>query len=140
MVRFPPAVDFLEQGLAASSARHATLANNVANVNTPGFKRSYVEFETLLQDALSAGAGNGLAGRTTDPRHIPIGTGSHGAVPRIAPIVREAQDREARMDGNNVNMEVEMANLATNQLWYGALTRQISDQFARLRLAIDGRR
>lgn len=109
----------LERGLEASSLRQRILANNVANVTTPGFKRSRVEFEDQLALALQEGS---------DPA-------------AVAPKVEVDQDSLGRPDGNNVDVELEMTRMAENQIYYAALTRELSEQFARLRMVIhDGRR
>lgn len=108
----------LERSLEASSLRQRVLAHNIANVNTPGFKRSRVEFETKLADAL----------QTNQPE---------AAVPEVVQEIHSL----ARPDGNNVDIELEMAQLAENQIWQAALVRQLSDHFARLRTVVyDGRR
>lgn len=108
----------LERGLEASSLRHRVLANNIANVNTPGFKRSRVEFEAKLAEA--------LRGNQTEVE---------------APEVVQETNSLARPDGNNVDIELEMSQLAENQIWHAALVRQLSDHFARLRTVVyDGRR
>jgi flagellar basal-body rod protein FlgB len=109
----------LERSLEAASLRQQTLANNIANVNTPGFKRSRVEFEQHLAEALKVG---------DDPTTV------------RAQLTRETTS-QGRPDGNNVDIEFEMTGLAENQIWHAALTRQITDHFARLRMAIhEGRR
>lgn len=109
----------LERALEASSVRQQVLSNNIANVKTPGFKRSRVDFEGELAQALAA---------KQNPDAI-----------RPA-VVREA-DSLGRPDGNNVDIEAEMVKVAENQIWQAALARQISDHFSRLNMAIhDGRR
>lgn len=109
----------LERALEASSIRQQVLNNNVANAKTPGFKRSRVDFEGELAQALEAKQ-NPDAVRPT--------------------VVRES-DSLGRPDGNNVDVEAEMVKVAENQIWQAVLARQISDHFARLRMAIhDGRR
>lgn len=107
----------LEQGLQAATLRQHALVNNIANINTPGFKRTRVEFERQLAQALASGE---------DPT-------------KVQPLVVVEQDRTAGTDGNNVDLEAEMVRLVENQFWYAAMTRQLSDHFARLRLAIHGR-
>lgn len=104
----------LERGLQAADLRHRVIAHNIANVETPGFKRSRVEFEQQLSQALEAGQ---------DPS-------------AVKPEVVLEADQTARPDGNNVDIEGEMTRLAVNQIWYSAMTRQLSDHFARLRMAI----
>lgn len=109
----------LERSLEAASLRQQTLANNIANANTPGFKRSRVEFEQHLAVALKTG---------DDPATVQ------------ARLIQERVS-EGRPDGNNVDIEFEMTRLAENQIWHAALTRQITEHFARLRTAIhEGRR
>lgn len=109
----------LERALDAASLRHRVLSHNIANVDTPGFKRYRVDFETELARALAAGQ---------DPD-------------RVRPAVVRETDSTGRPDGNNVDIEAELVKLAENQIWYAALTRQISDHFARLRTVIyEGRR
>jgi flagellar basal-body rod protein FlgB len=139
---FPRIVGTLEQAMKAANLRHQVIANNVANVNVPGFHGQEVSFEESLKEAI-AGQPEGsdqLQGLVADPRHIPIG--SHTEIPqRVEPTVQMTNSGAMRQDGNTVDMEVEMARLAANQLWYQALVRSVSDEFSRLRTAInEGRR
>lgn len=109
----------LERGLEASSLRQRVLSHNIANINTPGFKRARVEFEEHLAKAVEA----------------------EQSVDAVAPELVVETESLGRPDGNNVDIELEMAQLAENQIWYAALTRQLSDHFSRLRMVIsDGRR
>lgn len=109
----------LELGLAAASLRQRVLAHNIANVGTPGFKRSRVEFERQLTEAVQ----------------------ERRSVVDVEPAVVRETTTSGRPDGNNVDIELEMTQLAQNQVLYSALTRQLSDHFARLRAVIsDGRR
>lgn len=109
----------LEHGLETGSLRHRVFANNIANINTPGFKRSWVAFENRLAAALDKGE-------------------SPDAVRAV--VVRETETTNGP-DGNNTDIEGEMTRLAENQIWYSALTRQLSDHFARLQTVIhEGRR
>lgn len=138
---FPKIVGTLEQSVKAATLRHQVISNNIANVNTPGFQASQVTFEEQLKAAL---AGNQppefeLQGITADERHIPIGGGpvSH----QVEPAVELNVGGVMRQDGNDVDLETEMAKLAANQLWYQSLIRSVSDEFSRLRTVInEGRR
>lgn len=127
----------MQQALSASTLRHEVLANNVANVNTPGFQAAGVQFEERLAEAL-AQRETAFVGRTTDPRHLTIGAGQ-GPL-RVTSVVGPVGGI-SRADGNNVDPERENALLAANQIWYGGLVRAVSDQFQRYRIAItEGRR
>ncbi|MHB8926057.1 MAG: flagellar basal body rod protein FlgB [Bacillota bacterium] len=118
---FPKVVKFLERGLDASSLRNAVLADNLANVDTPGFKRSDVSFEGILEEETQR------AGRLGNQEWKP------GTV--------VDNHTSMRQDGNNVDIDAEMTNLAENSIYYNALVRQLTSQFAMLRSAItEGRR
>lgn len=127
--------------MKAAQVRHQVLANNIANVNVPGFQAQEVTFEEHLKEALQGTpADAGLRGLTTDERHIPIGPETAAATP-VEPRIRPQLGTVMRQDGNNVDLEAEMAKLAANQLWYQSLVRSLQDEFTRLRTAInEGRR
>lgn len=108
----------VEKALDAASLRQRVLSHNLANAETPGFKRSRVDFETELAQALSA----------------------HEAPESVRAQVVAETDTIGRPDGNNVDLEAESVKLAENQIWYAALTRQISDHFSRLSMVIHGGR
>lgn len=139
---YPKVVGVLEQSLKAAGLRHQVIANNVANVNVPGFQAQEVRFEEQLKDALAAQAvtPTGLQGLTADPRHIPINEPVRPSLP-VEPSVQLSTSGVMRQDGNTVDVEAENAKLAANQLWYQALVRSVQDEFSRLRTAInEGRR
>ncbi|HLN60529.1 MAG TPA: flagellar basal body rod protein FlgB [Symbiobacteriaceae bacterium] len=140
MPLFPNVVGVLEQSMKAANLRHQTIANNIANVNVPGFIASEVTFEEQLKEALKGEAPDaGLQGLTADPRHIPIPP-STAPVRPVEPQVRPIVTGQMRQDGNTVDVETEQAKLAANQLWYQALVRSVNDEFTRLRTAITGGR
>lgn len=119
----------LERALDAAALRHQVVANNVANANTPGFKRGRVDFEASLQEAL----------RRVDEAGRP--PGGELLVAAVRPTVERETGTAQRNDGNNVDIESEMALLAQNALWYQALARQLSLRIGLLRLAAsEGRR
>lgn len=126
--------------MKAAALRHQVIANNVANVNTPGFQASEVVFEERLKAAIEARPPQGVRAVTVHEKHIPFGPPEPEPLP-IEPKVRLMPLTQMRQDGNNVDLESEMARLAANQLWYQALVRQVQDEFARLRTVItEGRR
>ena len=91
----------LEVALHGSELRQGVIANNIANVNTPGFKRSDVSFGPELASALSFG--------DTD------------AVTAVDPTVSVDDDSVMRVDGSNVDIDREANNLAQTQLQFSAL-------------------
>ena len=124
-----PILTVLEKGLNASSLRQKVLADNVANVDTPGFKRSDVDFQQALNAALGT-RGSTLSLKTSVPRHIAIGTAENQS------LVQTDHSTSLRNDSNNVDIDREMTNVAENGLYYNALTRTISSQLGMLRMVI----
>lgn len=113
----------LEKGIEALNLRHRVIADNIANANTPGFKKTEVSFTQELSRYLSQSERPGGAQRPFEPKAYRVNTTSH------------------RLDGNNVDIEQEMARLAENTLLYEAVARQLSQKLTFLRLAItEGRR
>ncbi len=135
-IMFNQAMGLLEKGLDAASLRNRVIANNLANVDTPGFKRSDVLFEDELRKALSQQGK--ITGYITNARHIPIGGRPVAAVtPQVVP----SNDTTMRNDGNNVDIDREMAALAKNTIIYTALAQELNGEFGKLRTAItEGRR
>ncbi len=127
-------VNVLEKGLEASWTRNSVIMNNVANVDTPNFKTSTVEFEDLYKQSLEDQE-EGFTLKKTRATHMAIGDVDPEDV---EPVVVSNDDTEARMDGNNVDIDQEMTDLAKNVIYYNALTRKISGEFSQLRLAIKG--
>lgn len=134
-------IDTLARGLDAASLRHQVTANNLANVNTPGFKRGRVVFEDHLAAALKGEAGSAASTvplARTHPAHRPVPAPTTAAA--TATVVTDTT-LGLRNDGNNVDVDTEMAILARNSLWYTAMSRLVSDRFSLLRHAItEGRR
>lgn len=125
--------NYLSRGLEAANLRHEVISNNIANVNTPNFKRSAVNFEDLLAKELHLGDDSGRMPlvRTND-RHLPIAmsTGSaHG-------VIEEDGTTTMRVDNNNVDIDSEMAGLAKNQLYYNAMSTQLGGFISRMKNVI----
>ena len=125
-------IRILEKSLNLSWLKNETISNNIANVNTPNYKREDIRFESVLNDTISSPS---VKTKLTHEKHMPVqsfGTMNKG-------ITKDFLSK-TRKDGNNVNIDVEMANLAKNQLIYNTLSQRISGHFSKLKLVIkDGR-
>ncbi len=121
----------LKKGLDAAALRQRVIANNIANVNTPGFKKSAVEFESLLKAALGRDTVKLVAG---GPKNI-----GAARLAELRPEVRVNEATSMREDGNNVDMDEEMTNLAINSIKYQAETRELSDRYSLLSYVITGK-
>lgn len=120
-----PIIISLQKGLDAGALRQRVIANNIANINTPNFKKSTVAFESLLKNALGQGS---IAMVTTNPRHF-------GAAPQLEELQPEVNPNETtsmRTDGNNVDIDEEMTNLAANAIQYQAVGRALSEHYSLL--------
>lgn len=128
--------DMLQRGLEAAQLRQDVIANNIANVDTPGFKASSVEFESYMKEALEEGESSGFQAKTTRPEHISFDSGSSS---NVQPAVMVDDSTTMRMDGNNVDIDKEMVDLAKNSVWYNVIVAKINGEFERLKIAIEGR-
>ncbi len=128
-----PVMVCLGKGLDAGAQRQRVIANNIANINTPGYKKSIVNFENLLKNTLK----NDVAGMlTTHPRHF----GGVCPLSELKPETYFSNVTSMRTDGNNVDIDEEMVNLAANGIKYQATSRQISDRISLLSYVITGGR
>ena len=124
----------LEKSLDAAVLRNEAINQNIANVDTPNYKRKDVNFEQALADARAGG----VKGNMTHPRHIPVGDVDLATVePRI---MEDNKWGVARLDQNEVDVNVEMANLAKNTIRYNTLIQRINTSLSNIRSVInDGR-
>ncbi len=123
----------LQGGLDAANKRQSVLANNVANADTPGFKRSDVSFESVLA-AQESGLKPTLGAKVTDSRHFQFG--SMSAVPSA--VVSTDETTSMNNNDNNVDMDREMALSAENQLRYNSYIQQLNSQITMMRTVIGG--
>jgi len=121
---------YLEKGLEASWKRNQAITNNIANVDTVGFKRSEVEFESIFKSALEGGT---FAAKRTRSGHMYTGTPD---LDDVSSIVTLDSSTSMRLDGNNVDIDYESAELAKNTIYYYTLIQKISSEFTRLKMAI----
>jgi len=112
---------WLEKALDACLLRHKVIANNIANVSTPGFKRLEVVFEEELKALLNK---------------KPI---SLSQLKKVEPEIIEDQNSTWREDFNNVDIEKEMVELSKNTLQYNLYIQLLNGKLERIRKAIAGR-
>lgn len=124
----------LEGAIQAANTRQQVITNNIANVDTPYFKRSEVSFESLLQQELN-GDMPALRGKRTDARHFVIGPNS--SVP--LPVISEDTSTVMNNNLNNVDIDKEMSLMADNQLRYNTYITQMNEKIKMMRTVIEGR-
>lgn len=129
MPLFDVTFDALNLALGAASKRHEVLSNNISNVNTPNYKRQDVSFEGQLADALDAANSASGGGAQSD------------SLDGVGYSVTTEGGTSMRIDGNNVDIDHEMAQLAENNVRYNALVQMASKKLDTLKYVIsDGRR
>ncbi|RPI97486.1 MAG: flagellar basal body rod protein FlgB [Spirochaetales bacterium] len=126
----------LERGLDVESTRRNVIANNIANVDVPHFKRSEVNFESELQRVIKekADPSNRFQARMTDERHIPfyVERDVRGVRPRIN---LDYSTTLSNFD-NNVAIERETVDAAKTQMRYNAYVNMLNQNYKVLKLAM----
>ena|SRR5690554_6084587 len=124
----------LQLALDAAAERQRVSAHNLANVNTPDFKRQEVQFEEKLKAALFASPKLPLT--KTHERHLPRPL----ALSELQHKVVTDNSTSMRSDGNNVDIDREMVQLSMNQLQYNAVTQVLNNRYGTLRYILQGGR
>lgn len=115
----------LEKAASGASRRQDMIAGNLANVNTPGYIRRDISFKDQLASAIKNNGTEGPSERVSIARTV-AQTYMDNSMP-------------LRLDGNNVDVDMEMATLAENQIEYNAYTRLLTDKISIMRSVIKGR-
>ena len=123
-------IPLLNKTLNVTSLRHRALSNNVANANTVNYRRKDVDFASYLRSQVVKSQ---VTSMQTDVRHMPIGTFGQKATR-----VYEPYSGPNTTGVNNVDVDMEMANLAQNHLLYNVGARLLSGQFQGIRKSISG--
>lgn len=129
--------DLLHKAMDASSLRHDVISNNLANIDTPQFKRGEVIFEEKLKDIMQKKTSS-FKLKTSNFRHIQI-EGSNKNLDKINPSIKIIDNLSYRNDGNNVDIDVETAKMTKNKIVYDALAQSYNKEVRLLRMAITGR-
>lgn len=116
-------INVLNKAADASWLREQTIANNLANVDTPGYKRRDVDFESVLKNELGDMKYETLDSKiaNADLSHLNVST------------YVDAGNYSYRIDENNVDVDTENVELASEKIRYDALTDSMTQEFTRLK-------
>ncbi|MBO5209168.1 MAG: flagellar basal body rod protein FlgB [Lachnospiraceae bacterium] len=115
-------INVLDKAADASWLRNDAISNNLANVDTPGYKRQDVDFETQLAQALKRSRYTSMDDKVADVK-----------MNRLNPVTyTDYAGFSYRLDGNNVDVDTEGVYLAKNQIVYQGLTQSITQEFKNL--------
>ena len=117
-------INVLNSAANASLTRNNVIVNNIANVDTPNYKRKDVQFESYLQSALTGGG-------TLDERVADVDFNS--LKPKV---YTDNASLSYRLDGNNVDPDTEQSYLADNQIRYYTLLDSMTQEFSRMKSAL----
>ncbi len=119
-------ISLLSKSLDYLWLRQSITADNIANAETPGFKAGYVDFESSFKERLDAAMATG--------NEKDIGNAILGSSARIG----ESTAEGLRLDGNNVNVEIEMIEIMRNSLQYQYALSAVTSELSRLNAVIKG--
>jgi flagellar basal-body rod protein FlgB len=110
-------VDFIEAGIRAESLRQKAVANNIANLQTPGYRRIDVRFKKMLAKAMD----------------------SSGAVDfsEIEAEIYQPKQTPVKSNGNDVNLETEVGEMVKNTLRHKAYIRLLNKKYRQMELAMN---
>lgn len=125
---FGEKIEVLKSGMDYAAAKSRAISANIANIETPGFKR----FKVLLDEKLGGTRSGSLELSTTHAGHI-----GHSSSDGSKPFKTIIDDSGTmRADGNNVDIDRELADLSSNAIYFTGLSRFIAKNFANLRSII----
>ncbi len=110
-------VEILEAGIRTESLRQKAIANNLANLQTPGYRRLDVKFKELLAKAMDSSGAVDLS--------------------QIKPQIYNPKNTQVKSNGNDVNMEVEIGEMVKNTLHHKAYIRLLQKKYRQIELAIN---
>ncbi|MBP1913662.1 flagellar basal body rod protein FlgB [Lederbergia galactosidilytica] len=125
MELFSSTITSLERGLGNSALKQKVIANNIANADVPNYKSKNVSFGNVLEDTQ-------LELKRTDSRHLPLEQAGQ------SPTVYTKRNFQYHSNGNNVDLDQEMADMAKNQLYYQTLIERLNGNFSMLTNVLRG--
>ena len=119
-------IDVLNKAADASALRHKTISNNIANVDTPGYKRQDVNFGSVLTSELGKTKYTSLDEKIKDVSLSNLNVSTY----------RDSTNYSYRLDGNNVDIDTENVEMAANQIQYKGLVDSMTQEFNRIKLVM----
>ena len=111
-------IKYLEAGLNAESKKQSAIANNLANLNTPGYRRYEVKFEDALAKAMD--------------------TGTDKALDKVEPEMFQPKNMPLNDRGNDVNLSTEVGDMVKNTLQHKTYTLLLKKKYSQFEMAMRG--
>ncbi|WP_079529840.1 flagellar basal body rod protein FlgB [Halobacillus hunanensis] len=128
MKLFSETFTLLENSLNYTTEKNRAISNNIANVDTPGYKAKDVVFKHVLEGEM-----NSLEAKRTNSRHIPFSNEGNSPYKTVM-----KQGTTYNHNGNNVDIDKEMNELVKNQILYQALVDRMGGKFRSLENVLKG--
>ena len=121
-------INIMDKAADTSWKRESAISNNIANTDTPGYKRQDVDFESALKQELGSS------------KYIPLDKKVRGLNSDLSGLdvstYTDSSNYSYRLDRNNVDVDTEQVELASEQLSYEMLTTSINEEFNRMKLVL----
>lgn len=127
-------VEMLRRSMGVSALRGEVIANNIANSDTPNFKRSVVNFESALKRALESEKVKPFPALVTDERHMQFQRPIDWR--EVKPRVVWDYLSTSKNNGNNVDIEQESMDELHNQMMYTTLAQAVSNAFNQVNIVL----
>lgn len=131
---FGRTLDILHREMDVNLLRRQIIANNIANANTPNFKRSELNFESSLKNALESEKIRKMPAFVTDKRHIPFNQPVDYRTVRPRRVLDYLTT--SKNNGNNVDLEQESMDLLNNELLYNMMVQAVNNQFSQVQMVL----
>lgn len=119
-------INVLDKAADASWLRESTLTNNIANVDTPNYKRQDVDFESVLKRELKNSKYTALDTKVKNVNLSDLNATTY----------TDGSNYSYRLDGNNVDIDTEESELASEQIRYSGLTDSITQEISRMKTVL----
>lgn len=131
-LEFDPTIGLLKNAITGARVTQDAIANNIANVNTPNYRRETVSFKESLAASLGAPPDPDELGLTVDqPGMIPVNDGIQ-PTPFVKPTPQVDDAIQMRVDKSNVDLDQEMAELAENTGYRQTMSALLKTQYSQL--------
>jgi len=127
-------LDLIKRDLDAVMIRHNVIADNIANADTPNFKRAEVNFESELKRALDSEKGPKYPTKMTHPKHIPFEEVIDYR--KVKPRITIDYDTFYRNDKNGVDIDKEMVDFTKNAMRYNLLIEMYNRNIRKLEMVM----
>ena len=126
MAYLDQAIGTMTTALDYGAKRNELISNNISNVDTPNYKAKDTSFKSALSQAESQ-----LEAKRTRPKHLSFS--SEEQFP-----IHAKKGTSYSHNGNNVDIDKEMSDLAKNEIYYRSMTDQLNNKFNMIKTAIKG--